>query len=192
MDFIIVSGLPRTGTSLVLDIVEQASYRLGNVDEKSSYRMKRNECSDIKVSSDFDKKEDVKELVNEIDAMKCFGDLRCWYNSINDFRNVKVLYCVRDFESWFKSIEDLFIEVNREERINGHLKRGYKRFMRLVNCIDDKDWMIIPFTKLLEKNNDLFFRLKDFLDYDGEVSDLKSVVKPSVSKFGYSKDKFNA
>ena len=186
---IVVAGKPRSGTSIMMDVMQMIGYELGPV--KSG-----NPTLGIRGGR--------KELLNQF-THYVIGQQPPNVSAIQFFKdhNIQSIKLCRNMTDWISFLKEYYkvklilIRRNEEDRIEsaknvGNPDLAYPETTKMPNpeCYSDIDYIDIVFEKFVAKDEKTLKDLLNLLDSPGEhvLLKLKNLLKPDIVRFRDSLD----
>jgi len=175
--FIAVIGAPRTGTSLVCDLVKKCGFNFG---EDAYYteviRAGRNEHPLTRSLTDVTEAYSsyVVNVFKEqgINASKFhtikMGD---WLEVFDKYYNLKVVIIRRNRDNSVKSVIGISPDLDYYKEVT-NMSNG------IIKEDNDYDKFVLQFEDLLLKEEEPLIGLKTFLNSDVSIEELKNIIKP--------------
>jgi hypothetical protein len=181
-EIIVVTGLPRSGTSLMMQILDRAGIPILQDGKRES---------DISNPKGYYELEAVKGIVQdnsfldgaEGQAVKIVAPLPLHMNTSNNYR---VIFMRRDLEEILKSQEKMLNKDQTSERekyrtiYEFHLKKTY-RFFKEHNI----PFMDVSYNELMGEPEEVLRSVVDFINVDANPAELAEVVSPDLYRNRY-------
>ena len=184
--FVAVIGRPRTGTSLVCDLVKSCGFNFGkDAYYTDSLRAGRNEHPLIRTlikMNDFYIAEAINTFKKQnINAAKCHTTNMCaWLEVFNNhFNELKVVVINRDYDNSVKSFIDTLKSSNYKKSLNYYSKVN-EMLDGIVKNTNNYNILTLDFEDLLLKKDEPLIKLKNFLNSDTSIEELKDIIHPEA------------
>lgn len=176
-EIIVVTGLPRSGTSLMMQVLNKAgltilqdSMRESDVNNPQGY-FELGDVKNIVADNSFLDKAQGK-------VVKIVAPLPIYMNTDNKY---KVVFMRRDIEEVLRSQEKMLLKDQSSERekyrtiYEFHLKKTY-RFFKEYNI----DYLDVNYNELMVQPEKVLTDVIDFLELDATPKGLSEVVNPEL------------
>lgn len=191
MRFVLIIGPPRTGTSLMVDLVRKCGYEFGDVTKPKDsrphmgLRSPRNEHNLTKTGLKEPKnpKNVFKEFKHRgINANKIVNAFHLWLpHFAKQYDDLRIICMRRDIEAGLRGVAEISGR-SKEWRRNFYMER--RKWVQEVVDSEDYNSLLVDFEMLLKKDNKLLRSLVGFVGSDVDIEELKAIIKPDVSKNG--------
>ena len=173
----IVTGLPRSGTSLMMQIFDKSSLPV-----LTDGRRKKDENN----TEGYYELDEVKRIVKDnsflCDAQGMVLKVVCPLPLFLDLNfKYKVIVMRRDLNEILSSQEKMLNKNQKHQKIN--LAKIYQTHISKMYSFFDKnqiEYIDIWYSELVSNPDDLLTSIIDFCNLDSDLFELKSVIKPSL------------
>lgn len=193
--FVVVAAAPRTGSSLVCDMVNRLGFNFGACDNKAEDpRHGRWESGwvNMDLSSPDVPTESILQAMAEqgISAMKLGVRIVSWLPFLRERYSLRVLYCARDFTQAAASFEQ-YAEVDERMHIPKDLRP--LRWWQAKAAVDvavlesGMPYCRVDFGKLIEGDGDMLGEMVGFLEMQPDaytLARLRALIRPDIVRFG--------
>ena len=187
--FVLIIGPPRSGTSLMVDLVRECGLNFGTVTEPSDSRPKmkkrspRNEHrSTMKGKLPNNPENKLKHFEEaKINANKIVNSFHKWFPFfVAYYDDLRIIVMKRNPKAGIKSVAELTESWDDAKRESFWMDR--RKWAQEIADSKDYNTLLVHFESLLAKNDAVLKSLIDFVDGKTTIEALKKHIKPGLSK----------
>jgi hypothetical protein len=193
IDFVIVAGVPRSGSSLVCDLVRACGYNFGPTNNEENLRTGRNENLSFSGRKKIDRSELDRLIRSGVNAVKA-GFFYEWMPDFIEWGvNVRLVIPTRCLTTAALSNCEYVWEL--DPRLNRGKDKYKSALDQVMELLRQYEWsramsykypdniMRIPFEGLITQDQKLLEAIINFLESDVGWFDLKNICNPGVSRW---------